>query len=95
MQISYGPPAHHGVTSLMAVGDDEYGEAIEKSLRRGEILALAAWGVGLLMGNASLRTMGIGAGLGFFGVRLMSDRLKQQKVEVTAPASTGCLPCIL
>ncbi|MBT8452958.1 MAG: hypothetical protein KJO40_13400 [Deltaproteobacteria bacterium] len=95
MRISYGPPGQKGVTTMMAVGADEYGQGdLEKAVKTGGLVAVGVWGLGWLLGSKTMRNVGLGAGLALFGVQTLS---KPQKVAVTTPTPQpqGCISCIV
>ena len=88
MQITYGPGARHGVTSLMAVdGVDDNGGATEHALKVGTLLGVGALALGVVVGSGTLKHVGLGAALAIFGVRMA----RRQTVEVTRPLA-GCCP---
>jgi hypothetical protein len=63
MRISYGPLGHRGVSTLMAVGADEYPTPSDRARQVGVALGGAAFVLGLLSGSRTVRDMGAGAAL--------------------------------
>lgn len=83
MQVSYGPPAQRGVTSLMAVGAVDIDEsATDQRVRGGSYGALAVAALGVLMGSRTIRDVGIGGAVALFAIRLLKQ---PQVVAVTSP----------
>lgn len=74
MRVTYGPLGHRGVTSLMAVGDDEYDGATDRAIQTGAALGGAAFVLGLLSGSRTLRDGGAGAALALILVRAAGKR---------------------
>jgi hypothetical protein len=83
MQVSYGPPAVHGVTQLMAVGDDLAPSPTDQAVRTGTMIAAGAWALGELGGNRPLANLALGGALALFGVMLWT---RCQSVAVSAPS---------
>lgn len=71
VDLAYGPPPHHGVTTLMSVGDGLLVEPtpLEQAADRYSWWALGAALAGLATGNAALRYIGTGAYLALRAVR--------------------------
>jgi hypothetical protein len=94
MQVSYGPPGHKGVTTLMAVGASELEQSqADAALSRGITISFAAFVVGALVGSTMLKAMAAGSWIGLFGAKLASGAYGS-KVQVTqagpaAPAPSG------
>jgi hypothetical protein len=61
MRVSYGPPGHKGVTTLMAVGADEYPTNTDRNLQIGVALSASVAVLGALAGSKRARDMGAGA----------------------------------
>ena len=61
MRLSYGPPGHKGVTTLMAVGADEYPNPTDRHIQAGVALSASAAVLGFLSGSRTLRDAGAGA----------------------------------
>ena len=98
MNISYGPPGHKGVTTLMAVGDDELeAHPLEAAVKTGGYVALGVWALGLVMKSKTVQNVGFGAGLALFAVQAVANSAKVKTVTVPAPvpAATGCIGCII
>lgn len=91
MQVSYGPPGHKGVTTMMAVGQTEY-EATHANrvVNKGLFLAAAAWGVGYILGSKTIKHMGLGGFLALLAVRGVTVG-QTVEVEQPAPAATSGL----
>ena len=97
MTVRYGPPGAKGVTSLMAVGADEYESALGPALKLGGLAALALWGVGAWMKSQTAKNIGVGAGLALLALSLAARPARQVSV-VQPPAAaqaTGCVTCLL
>lgn len=81
-RISYGPPGHRGVTTLLAVGADEYESSTDKAIRTGTLAAAGAVAAGVVAGSTFLKLGGMGALLALVAVRYAGRAPK-------APAAGG------
>ncbi len=87
MNLSYGPPGQHGVTTLMAVGSDdvELGTA-DRAIRRGAWIGAGAWLLGALTGKKTLQATAMGATLALVAVGVVTGSIGNKAVLVTQPA---------
>lgn len=84
MQVSYGTPGHRGVTHLMAVGADEYGDDdVARVVRTGGMIAGSALLLGYLLGSPRWTGLALGASAALVAVRVAATRTR------TVPASVG------
>jgi hypothetical protein len=94
MQVSYGPPGHKGVTTLMAVGASELEQSpTDAAVSKGIAISFGAMLIGVLVGSNTIKKMAAGAAIGLFGAKLASGAYGS-KVQVTqagpaTPAPAG------
>lgn len=73
VDLSYGPPAPKGVTTLMSVGslDDVLSPmSHDQAMVTGAWLGVGAWVLGLLTGSSRLAAAGAGAAVALTAVRM-------------------------
>ncbi|HZJ65895.1 MAG TPA: hypothetical protein VFD36_20450 [Kofleriaceae bacterium] len=80
MQVSYGPPAHRGVTHLMSVGADETPDPADSPIGLVALATCAAMLLGAPRPIVKLGALGV-VGLGLFAFAKRHTRT----VEVTKP----------
>ena len=87
MQISYGPPAAHGVTQLMAVGSaDLETSPSDRVVRWGTLISVAVAGYGVATGRKGARNAGLGAAVALVAVGVATGAFGGGAVPVTTPA---------
>lgn len=93
MNVSYGPPGHKGVTTLMAVGADDLEQtSADRAVRCASWLGAGVWLLGALTGQRTMQNVGMGATIALVGVRVATGTLGARTVPVTAPAIAPTAP---
>jgi hypothetical protein len=71
-ELSYGPPGHKGVTTLMSVGVDDIDTRLERNTTRGIWWGASLWLAGVILNSDRLRRVGFVSAATLATVKIIS-----------------------
>ena len=84
VEVSFGPPAQGGVTTIMGVGADDLDAPLDSTLEKAAWAGVAVWALGVVLRKRQLAGFGLGVAACGWGVKYLGARAIEKAVAEAA-----------